>query len=147
MTHAALAAKARHIAAELVELADALERGPVAADRPQGTPQRKRWTGPVDPAIRQQREKAFLRYFTLSMTLGRDPTRKYFAVLHNLSVSEISRWLSDKQRGIAPGSQPDLSIWRALRADIARLEAAFAKRHGAAHIPNSAPRSSATMTA
>jgi hypothetical protein len=80
------------------------------------------------------------------MSLGRDPTRKYLAVLHNLSVSEISRWLSAKPRGIAPGSATDAAISRALRADIARLEAS-AKRQGTMQIPNSQPRISPIMTA
>jgi hypothetical protein len=115
---------------------------------PQPTPgrRRKRWIGPVDPTILQQREEMFLQYFRLSMSLGRDPTRKYFAVLHNLSVSEISRWLSDRPRGIAPGSATDTAISRALRADIARLEAS-AKRQGTMQIPNSQPRISPIMTA
>jgi hypothetical protein len=146
MTHAALAARLRRIAGELAELAEALEGEEREQPIPRPARRRQRWTGPVDPAIRQQREEAFLRYFTLSMSLGRDPTRKYFSVLHNLSTSEISRWLSDRPRGIAPGSQPDVSIWRALKSDLVRLEAS-AKRQGTVEIPNSSERFSATMTA
>jgi hypothetical protein len=146
VTNAAVAARLRRIAGELAELADTLEGDEPEQTTPRPVRRKQRWTGPVNPAIRQQREEAFLRYFTLSMSLGRDPTRKYFSVLHNLSTSEISRWLSDKPRGIAPGSQPDVSIWRALKADIARLETA-AKRQGTMQIPNSEPRISPIMTA
>jgi hypothetical protein len=57
------------------------------------------------------------------MEQGKDPTKKFFAAKHNLSVFEISRWLSKKKRGIAPGSVQDQSIWRAVNEDIAELEA------------------------
>jgi hypothetical protein len=59
----------------------------VPAEAKRAPKQRQRWVGPV-PAIRSMREEAFLKYF--KMELGRDPTGKYFAVLHNLSQSEIS---------------------------------------------------------
>jgi hypothetical protein len=82
------------------------------------------------------------------MEQGKDATKKFFAASHNLSVSEVSRWLSDKTRGIAPGSEQDKSIWRAMNEDIARLETANrAKRQGAFQIPNSPHESSPTMDA
>ena len=112
----------------------------------QAKPRKPRWSGPVAPEVRAAREQAFIKRFTLSMEQGKDATKKFFAASHNLSVSEVSRWLSDKTRGIAPGSEQDKSIWRALNDDIARLETAQrAKRQGAFQIPNFPHQSSPTM--
>jgi hypothetical protein len=82
------------------------------------------------------------------MSLGLDPTLKHFAIKHNVSVSECSRWLASKPRGIAPGSHLDKTMWRCHRSDIRDYRAMLrAKRHGTQQISNSAMRSSARMSA
>jgi hypothetical protein len=144
-----LARVADRLQSEVVRLHACIAALIEAEEQPPATPRRRspRWVGPVPDKVRAEREEAFLKYFTLALNLGRDPTRKYFAVLHNLSVSEVSRWLSNRPRGIRPGSATDESIWRALNQDIRRLEACEAKRHGRVENSNCAPPISSTMAA
>jgi hypothetical protein len=126
--HAALAVAARKLAFDLVEFASMLEK--------RQPKRRSRWIGPVSDEIHDERDAVYTHCFTLAMYLGRDATARGFATRHNLIESEISRWLSLKPRGIAPGSSVDISIRRALQEDTQEYEAEYAKRLGANQIPN-----------
>jgi hypothetical protein len=131
---------------------DALEaaRTKAGENRPQPTPvarRRQRWTGPVSAEVHAERGALYHRRFSAAMALGLDATAKVFAARHNLNVSEVSRWLSLKERGIAPGSSVDTSIRRALQEDIVKYEALRVTRQGAAVFPNSSPRVSRSISA
>jgi hypothetical protein len=146
VTHTALAARLRRLAEGLMALVEDLESEPAHA-RPAAIRQKERWIGPVPVEIRKQRQEAWGKRFRLAMELCLDPRPKYFGVMHNLHPCLVSRWLTGRRRSIAPGSAPDVNMWRMVNEDIAKFQAALATRHGAKQIANSALRISATMTA
>jgi hypothetical protein len=85
VNHAALAARVRRIAHELAALAEALESEERLQPSPRlAKPRKPRWVGPVPPEIRGERQDAWGARNGLCMALGLDPTRKYFAMVHNL---------------------------------------------------------------
>jgi hypothetical protein len=112
---------------------------PEAATSKASAKRRKRWVGPVPADIRNARVDAYWRRFELALELGLDPSARFFAAQHNLSASEVSRWLTSLPRGIKPGGAADVSIWRAVREDTRKYEAMLAKRLGSIRDSQSAP--------
>jgi hypothetical protein len=116
--------------ARLVELVEADEQPPPEPPKPSAPKNKARWTGPVSPAIREERQRKHDWRFRLCVELNRDPFLRTFADRRNLSVSEVSRHLTDKPRGVPPGSGTDLAITAALDREIAELESLLSKRLG-----------------
>ena len=102
-------------------------------------PRAPRWVGPVDVEIRKQRQGAWSARYLLALELGLDPSATVFCPARKLGhPCVISRWTTDEERSIKPGSPLDERIWRAVREDYAKLESLRAKRHGPREIANPA---------
>ena len=113
-----------------------------AEGKPRVTPatkRRARWVGPVDDAERTKRQDAWSARYILALELRLDPSATFFCAAYKLGhPCVMSRWTTDEARSIRPGSPLDERIWRAVRADTAKLESLRAKRHGDVHFANPA---------